>query len=127
MTSFRLAPASYQVETGQHRSDWPYALRSLGSLFSDEGLGFDGFVTPVKAKSREAAGQIKDVDAVYLDAAHDYASVAADIRAWLPKNRRPGWIMGHDYDLSAVRQAVLELLGPPDRTTGRTWAKHLGN
>lgn len=91
-----------------------------------ERLGFDGFVTPIKAKSLDAARQIGDVDAVYLDAAHDYARVAADIRAWLPKIRRPGWIMGHDYDLSTVREAVLELLGPPDRTTGRTWLKRLG-
>jgi len=35
---------------------------------------------------------------VHLDARHDYASVAADIAAWLPKLRRGGWLSGDDYD-----------------------------
>lgn len=43
-SKLRLAPTSYQVGTGQHRSGWPYALRSLSALFSDEGMLFDDFV-----------------------------------------------------------------------------------
>jgi cephalosporin hydroxylase len=37
-------------------------------------------------------------DWVHLDARHDYASVIADIRAWLPKVKIGGWLSGDDYD-----------------------------
>jgi predicted O-methyltransferase YrrM len=37
------------------------------------------------------------LDWVYIDAAHDYASVKADIAAWAPKVREGGIIAGHDY------------------------------
>ena len=35
---------------------------------------------------------------VHLDARHDYASVKADIEAWLPKVKAGGWLSGDDYD-----------------------------
>src|SRR5687768_10188349 len=35
---------------------------------------------------------------VHLDARHDYASVKADIEAWLPKVKVGGWLSGDDYD-----------------------------
>ena len=38
------------------------------------------------------------LDWVHLDALHDYASVRADIQAWLPKVKRGGWLSGDDYD-----------------------------
>jgi hypothetical protein len=38
------------------------------------------------------------VDWVHLDARHDYASVKADIQAWLPKVKPGGWLSGDDYD-----------------------------
>lgn len=37
------------------------------------------------------------LDFVYLDAGHDYESVALDLRAWAPKVRAGGIISGHDY------------------------------
>jgi predicted O-methyltransferase YrrM len=36
-------------------------------------------------------------DFVFIDAAHDYASVVADIRGWLPKVKHGGILAGHDY------------------------------
>jgi hypothetical protein len=38
------------------------------------------------------------LDWVHLDARHDYSSVQADIRAWLPKIKNGGWLSGDDYD-----------------------------
>lgn len=51
-------------------------------------------------------------DFVFVDAGHDYASVTADIAAWLPAVKRGGWIGGHDYcpRFPGVVQAVVELV-----------------
>lgn len=56
-------------------------------------------VTVVRAFSVDAAAQVPDrsLDFVYLDAAHDFASVAADLRAWAPKVKVGGIVAGHDY------------------------------
>ena len=46
---------------------------------------------------------------VFIDAAHDYESVTADLEAWLPTVKRGGWIGGHDHahpTQGAVREAV---------------------
>ena len=76
-------------------------------------------------------GHIKDfpnewpVDMVFIDAAHDYASVLADIRAWTPKARK--LICGHDADLPEVWRAVKECFPPEDIViaVGSIWAVEL--
>jgi hypothetical protein len=52
------------------------------------------------------------VDFVFIDAAHDYNNVRADICAWLPKVKPGGVIAGHDYGSGwpMVRVAVQETL-----------------
>jgi len=60
----------------------------------------------------EAAGEVEDksVDFVYIDATHTFEAVSAELRAWLPKIKADGWIMGHDYcaDWAGVKLAVDE-------------------
>jgi predicted O-methyltransferase YrrM len=75
----------------------------------------------IRGRSVEVASEVDDrsVDLVYLDGAHDLASVRADIAAWRPKVKPGGWLAGHDYtpliEDGAVVRAVDELLGAPDR------------
>lgn len=61
------------------------------------------------------AGQ--KIDLVYIDASHRYEAVAADIAAWLPLVRRPGWIAGHDFGgkFPGVIRAVHERFDKPFR------------
>lgn len=71
--------------------------------------------------SLAAAAQFPDrtLDLVYIDGAHDYDSVRADLLAWRPKVKAEQWIAGHDYspviEGGSVMRAVDEVLGPPHR------------
>jgi predicted O-methyltransferase YrrM len=59
------------------------------------------------------------VDAVWVDAAHGYEFVQADLAAWVPKLRPGGVIGGDDYlKCPGVRQAVDERFGPAAHTVG---------
>lgn len=60
---------------------------------------YAGRCTIVRAFSRDAAAQIPDrsLDFVYIDAAHDFANVAADVALWSAKVRVGGIVAGHDY------------------------------
>jgi hypothetical protein len=49
------------------------------------------------------------LDFVYVDAAHDEASVSADLLAWMPKVRKGGIVSGHDWNLAGVRSAVQDV------------------
>lgn len=74
-------------------------------------------------RSPDVAAVTPDVDMVFLDGAHDYASVLADIGAWLPKTRK--LLCGHDYNHPGypdVKAAVDTYLGGRIRpAVGDTW------
>jgi hypothetical protein len=60
-----------------------------------EACGHFENVRPVRGCSPEAAELVPSVDMTFIDADHVYASIAADIAAWLPKTSR--LLCGHDY------------------------------
>jgi hypothetical protein len=57
---------------------------------------------------------------VFIDAAHDYDSVSADLKAWLPKVKEGGIFAGHDIDCPDVQRA-LDDAGIQYVTVGRCW------
>lgn len=66
-------------------------------------------LVPIRGRSPEAAEQVPGkVDMVFIDGAHDYDSVIADIDAWLPKTNE--LLCGHDYTHEGfeVKKAVDE-------------------
>lgn len=72
--------------------------------------------------SRLFAGQ--SLEWVHLDARHDYASVKADIEAWLPKVKPGGWLSGDDYDEQKwpeVVKAVREVLPGAKPWSDQQW------
>lgn len=82
-------------------------------------------VQTVVADSLTAAAQFADgtLDFVYIDGAHDYDSVVADLAAWTPKVKPGGLIAGHDYNPGAwpgVVRAVQERF-PKHRNPGSWW------
>lgn len=52
-------------------------------------------VVPIREFSPAAAALVPDIDMTFIDGAHAYGDVLADIAAWLPKTRE--LICGHDY------------------------------
>lgn len=62
--------------------------------------GYGAAVSLIIATSETASRFFAEgtLDWVHLDARHDYASVVADIAAWLPKVKAGGWLTGDDYD-----------------------------
>ncbi len=79
-----------------------------------------------RSSTLEAADQVPkgyQFDMVFIDAAHTYEGVKADIQAWKPMARI--LLCGHDYcpQWPGVVKAVDETLGPPDGVAGTIWYK----
>jgi cephalosporin hydroxylase len=63
----------------------------------------------VLAATRFESGKQANLDFVYIDAAHDYRSVWADLEAWYPRIKVGGMLAGHDYKNSFVRKNLVEV------------------
>lgn len=88
--------------------------------------GFGERITLIVSDSVSAARLFADrsLDWVHLDACHDYASVKADIDAWLPKVKAGGWLSGDDYDEQKwpeVVKAVSEILPRASSWSNQQW------
>ncbi len=61
--------------------------------------------------SKEEPGEEDKLAFVFIDAAHDYDNVKADLNAWFPLVRKGGMFGGHDYsDNCGVPRAVNEFV-----------------
>jgi hypothetical protein len=61
-------------------------------------------------------------DIVYIDGSHDYNSVINDIRSWVPKIKKGGFICGDDYtDIwPEVKKSVQDYFGDKFEVVGET-------
>ncbi len=98
---------------------WHYAQNALKEF--EENVAAFGLlpnVLPWHKSSREAALRCHpgDLDLVFIDTPHDYDSVIADLKAWLPKVKPGGIIAGHDYcpQWPGVAKALDEMFGQVD-------------
>lgn len=66
--------------------------------------------TIIKANTAESADIVEDksVDFVFVDGDHSKAGVSSDIEAWGNKIRPGGRLVGHDFNMSSVREAVAD-------------------
>jgi predicted O-methyltransferase YrrM len=68
----------------------------------------------IKATSKAASKKFanESLDVVFIDLTHTYEAVKEDIKLWLPKVKKGGFIAGDDYHehWKGVIQAVDELL-----------------
>jgi hypothetical protein len=90
-----------------------------------------GHYNPIKMDSVEASRLYEDksLDFVFIDGAHDYKYVKADIEAWLPKVKSGGYLCGHDYlsgQHEEVIRAVDEAFGANKKIYNVTWVHKVG-
>jgi hypothetical protein len=86
---------------------------TLYNIFKKNTKPVSQYFTPIRSPSIKACEFFHEqsITAVFIDAAHDYESVKADIEVWLPKVRSGGLITGHDYYCEGVHKAVHEIFG----------------
>ena len=89
-----------------------------------------GRVCPMRLPSLEAARVFQAIgyagfDMVFIDAAHDYENVKADIQAWKPLVKPGGLLCGHDWGHPPIVQAVRELLGNT-KSSSTIWYTRMG-
>lgn len=90
-----------------------------------------GHYKAIQMDSVEASKLYEDgsLDFVFIDGAHDYKYVRADIDAWLPKVKSGGYIGGHDYvagQHEEVVRAVDEVFGDDKKVYNVTWLHKVG-
>lgn len=84
--------------------------------------------TVYRANSRDAHADIDPktkYHAVFIDAAHDFNSVLADITNYLPFVAKNGHIAGHDYLHYDVADAVKAYFGDKYKTWDNCWYKRI--
>ena len=89
-----------------------------------ERAGVGHIIYPMADESILAATRFEagELDMVFIDGAHDYDSVLADLKAWGPNVRDGGIIAGHDIDAEGVQRALADM-GWEYHVVGRCWVK----
>jgi hypothetical protein len=66
------------------------------------------YITDIRDNSKNASDKFFDntIDAIFIDASHDYHNVLQDLTCWYPKVRTNGIFSGHDYNWQEVKSAV---------------------
>ena len=84
---------------------------------------FAGRYKIIKRGSLSAVKRFDDnfFDFVFIDADHSYEGCLADIKAWLPKIKKGGYLCGHDYTRSGVKKSVDEVLKNVELDDDKTW------
>ena len=71
-------------------------------------------VIPIQGRSDDPAILAKfedeSIDYMMVDGAHEYEPVLSDIQKWWPKMKQDGVMLGDDFTLESVREAVQKSL-----------------
>lgn len=85
--------------------------------------GYLDIVTVIQSDSITASQKFSDeyFDVIFIDADHSADSVRKDISCWLPKLKKGGTMIGHDWVWESVRTTVLDLLNGSNGVENMWW------
>jgi len=96
----------------------PYGDRvEMLQIYSADAVNFDGFFA-------------ESLDFVFIDGDHSYEGVLADLQGFYPFLRKGGIFAGHDYQMTSVRNALLQFRSdakitiPINRVDNQAWFWH---
>lgn len=95
------------------KNSWAYdpLTESPEALYKEYCKNIDpirNYIIDIKNSSEQASKNFTNnsIDAMFIDASHDYDNVCKDIESWLPKLKLNGIMSGHDYNWKKVKKAV---------------------
>jgi len=95
----------------------------LQAVFTQNMLPVAGHYNLVAQPSLQAVQQYADgsLDFVFIDAAHDYDNVKADVLAWWPKVKPGGILAGHDIRHPPIDKALRDVEPEIGRYVSNFW------
>jgi SAM-dependent methyltransferase len=83
----------------EHKENSLVATDEVYQLFLNNIKDLRSVITPIRTDSLSASAKFENesLDAVFIDASHQYEDVKNDINAWYPKVKHGGVLAGHDY------------------------------
>ena len=125
-TSFLAAGARTKGGTVYAVDTWTNLEMTEGSRdtyeeFARNTSALSRWIVPLRGLSKDVApGFDESIDLLFVDGGHSYDSVRTDLGSWLPKVRKSGTVVLHDYGwASGVKEAVREFLVPIQADGGR--------
>ncbi len=97
------SPEHQQMEVVKEEKLYDIFIRNI------QDAGVDHIICPVRKRSTEAAADFADesADLIFIDGDHSFEACYADLKAWYPKLKPGGILIGHDcVPGSGVRQAL---------------------
>ncbi len=72
----------------------------------------DLIIFSIKEDTLVAASKYEDesIDLLFIDDGHQYPHTKEILKVWLPKVKKNGYIVGHDYSTNGVKMAIEEVL-----------------
>lgn len=88
-------------------------MSNAESNFNDMMKNYDN-ITKYKMTSLEASSMFENLslDMVYIDNDHSSENVEKEIKMWLPKIKKTGYIAGHDFNMPTVFNVVTKHFDP---------------
>ena len=107
------ARSVYAVDTWQNHA-MTEGQKDTYAQFLKNTSPFGEIVIPLRGFSTEIAKNFQhEIDLLFLDGDHSYEGLKSDLDAWLPKMKRNGMVVFHDYGWSeGIQKAVQELIFP---------------